>query len=394
MRARRIAPLVVLLLVVSAGVDGAGSAIVIGNDAPAWSPDGAKIAFTAFRHGNGEIYTMATNGRMQVRLTRTEAHDDHASWSPDGTRIAFSSTRDGNYEVYVMNANGSDILRLTDHPQADYGPAWSPDGTRIAWRTNRDGNPEIYSMNPDGSDQRRLTTDRSADESPDWSSDGRIAFSSNRDGGIFNIYVMDADGSNVTRVTSGRTNKHEPDWSPDASRLVYVADGVLPIGNTEIYAVGADGTGERRLTDYEGRDDWPTWSPDGSKILFTRGVTFRAQDIFSANVDGTGLTKLTQTAAKLEVTDADAAVPRAGARWTIRVLVDDARGLPITGATPICRTLLGGKAFRAAGATVLDGVVRCAWNLPKSARAKLLRGVAGLRVGSLRAELPFSLRVR
>src|SRR4029453_1636937 len=214
MRVGRAALLCLLLCAVAVTATGAGSAIVIGNDAPAWSPDGRQIAFTSFRHGNGEIYVMRSDGSAKRRLTNNTAHDDHAKWSPDGTRIAFASTRDGNYEIYVMNADGSSPRRLTNDPQSDYAPTWSPDGQRIAWRTNRDGNGEIYSMRTDGTDQQRLTANPSADESPDWSSDGRIAFSSNRGGaGTFQIWAMDADGSNVVRLSAGGQKKSEPPWT-------------------------------------------------------------------------------------------------------------------------------------------------------------------------------------
>jgi dipeptidyl aminopeptidase/acylaminoacyl peptidase len=394
MRVRRAALLGLLLSAVAVAASGAGSAILIGNDAPSWSPDGRQIAFTSFRNGNGEIYVMAANGSAQRRLTRNDTHDDHAKWSPDGTRIAFASTRDGNYEIYVMNADGSAPRRLTNDPQADYAPTWSPDGQRIAWRTTRDGNGEIYSMRADGTDPRRLTVNAASDESPDWSADGRIAFSSNRGGGTYQIWAMDTDGSNVVRLSDGRQNKSEPSWSPDARRIVYVSDGVLPLGNTEIYVANVDGSSVQRLTNYDGRDDFPAWSPDGSKVLFTRGVTFRAQDVFTADTDGTHLAKLTKTAAQLEITDVLADQPRAGRAWTIVVLVDDARGLPLINATRVCRATLGGKKLALTAGSARDGLARCTWRLPASARGKLLKGAAGLRVGTLRAELPFAVRVR
>ena len=180
-------------------------------------------------------------------------------------------------------------------------------------------------MRADGTDAAAAHGGPGGDESPDWASDGHIAFSSNRGGGTFQLWAMDADGSNVVRLSAGGQNKSEPSWSPDATRIVYVSDGVLPLGNTEIYVANVDGTGVQRLTNYDGRDDFPAWSPDGTKVLFTRGVTFRAQDVFTADTDGSHLAKLTQTAAQLEITDALADQPRAGRAWAIVVLVDDAR---------------------------------------------------------------------
>ena len=81
--------------------------------APAWSPDGRKIAFASERDGNSEIDLMNADGSGQWNLTRNLAYDGDPAWSPGGQKITFVSNRDGRYEVYVMNADGSGQRRLT-----------------------------------------------------------------------------------------------------------------------------------------------------------------------------------------------------------------------------------------------------------------------------------------
>ena len=84
--------------------------------------------------------------------------DRAPAWSPDGTRIAFSSERDGNSDIYVMNPDGSNKVRLTEHAAIDTDPAWSPAGTRIAFTSNRESFPAIWVMNADGTGATRLTS--------------------------------------------------------------------------------------------------------------------------------------------------------------------------------------------------------------------------------------------
>jgi Tol biopolymer transport system component len=154
-------------------------------DAPAWSPDGTRIAFTrttldrksTFRP---RLYVIDANGGPARPLARAAAD---AAWSPDGRRIAFASVRDRNgkrcwdqchlfAELYVMNADGTGLKRLTRNPGDDHAPSWSPDGRRIAFASDRNYpdsfNHELYSIRPDGSCLTWLTNGTPSSDDPAW----------------------------------------------------------------------------------------------------------------------------------------------------------------------------------------------------------------------------------
>ena len=177
----------------------------------------SKIAFTSFRDVNVEIYVMDADGLNQVNLTNTGGGEFAPAWSPDGSKIAFYSSRDGiSGEIYVMDADGLNQVNLTNNAAGDSSPSWSPDGSKIAFGSFRDGNSEIYVMDADGLNPMNLTNNARDDGGPDWSPDGsKIVFSSNRDSAdqAHDIYVMDADGSNPMRLTNNAAGDSRPSWA-------------------------------------------------------------------------------------------------------------------------------------------------------------------------------------
>ncbi len=59
---------------------------------------------------------MDADGSNQTRMTNNATEEIDPSWSPDGTKIAFTAYRDGNRDIYVMNADGSNPTSITNPP--------------------------------------------------------------------------------------------------------------------------------------------------------------------------------------------------------------------------------------------------------------------------------------
>ncbi|MEO3974869.1 amidohydrolase family protein [Streptomyces sp. CAU 1734] len=114
---------------------------------PVHSPDGRLVAFSAYRGGSFQIWTVRPDGSELRRRTEGPWDDRAPAWSPDGTRIAFASERGGDpvagsaYRVHVLELRTGTITRLTgaagqdgplqDGAWEDFDPVWSPDGRRI-----------------------------------------------------------------------------------------------------------------------------------------------------------------------------------------------------------------------------------------------------------------------
>jgi len=93
---------------------------------PAWSPDGARIAFG----GTGDIWVVDAQGSGLQRLTHDAADDAHPTWSPDGAWIAWSKAVGLERQLWVMRADGTDQhLLLAGNPGENLSnPLWAPGG--------------------------------------------------------------------------------------------------------------------------------------------------------------------------------------------------------------------------------------------------------------------------
>jgi tricorn protease len=85
----------------------------------------------------GDLWTVSRAGGQARRLTATPGVESDPRFSPDGARIAFTATVAGNTDVYVVPSAGGDPTRLTWHPGVDRVRGWTPDGKRVVFVSAR-----------------------------------------------------------------------------------------------------------------------------------------------------------------------------------------------------------------------------------------------------------------
>ncbi|HET6348302.1 MAG TPA: protein kinase, partial [Candidatus Krumholzibacteria bacterium] len=357
---------------------------------PSVSPDGNAFVYVAKDGGDFDIFQQRVGGENRINLTADCDKDDvMPAYSPDGTMIAFRSERDGG-GIFVMGATGESVRRLSDF---GFNPSWSPDGQRVLfgdesivvptarnlvsklWSVDVHGgqpgqvfagdcaepvmspNGKFYAFwgLPPGTGKRILSTlavaggdahplddDNFFNWNPTWSGDGRsLYFTSNR-GGTMDLWRMPMDPETgrttgkAQPVTMSTVTISQPSITHDGSKILYGSQSQtsrivrMPImesaadqpvtlidGSRDIWEVEAspdgqwlalkaadpnedllianvDGSGLRRLTNDAYKDREPCFTPDSKKLYFFSDRTGR-YEVWSIRIDGSELTQITDT---------------------------------------------------------------------------------------------------
>lgn len=94
--------------------------------APAWSPDGTKIAFCSNTQGARQIWVYDLITREERQITQGSGNKENPTWGPNSLHLAFNSTDANACELYVINLNQTDAVKISSGPGEKRFPCWEP----------------------------------------------------------------------------------------------------------------------------------------------------------------------------------------------------------------------------------------------------------------------------
>jgi TolB protein len=225
---------------------------------PAWSPDGEWLAYVSFERHLSSIYLQRLRTGERRLVSARVGINGAPAFSPDGTRLALTlSGSNGNLDVYVLDLATQALTRVTEDPAIDTEPAWA-DAHALYFTSDRGGGPQIYRVVlGSGERPKRVSFSGGYNARPRVSPDGtQLAFVT-LEAGAYRVAVQDLVSGSVRTLSKGRLDQ-SPSFAPNGAMLIYAGrEG----GQGTLATVSVDGLISQRLKSDRGEVREPVWGP-------------------------------------------------------------------------------------------------------------------------------------
>jgi dipeptidyl aminopeptidase/acylaminoacyl peptidase len=291
------------ILTVAASGDGDAHPLLIDQgtvDSLTWAPDGKRLAFVSHRGSHSLIGVYDFVDQTIVWLSPSLDYDSSPAFSPDGARIAFVhvpaqktppaffSQRSGRpwaiwtadvktgqgRRVWIADAGPGSVFHTTTSANNDV-----PSATNLFWTNHDDlvfpweksGWLHLYAVPVQGGTARALTVGKFEVTHFVFSQDRkRLVYSSTQDDtDRMHIWTVDAEHGSAVRIAQSHAIEDFPQIGADGTLFALQSDGNQPLHPVALTAGGQ----WRRLAPEAIPSAFPS-----SKLVMPQAVTFTAKD--------------------------------------------------------------------------------------------------------------------
>ena len=245
-----------------------------------WSNDGEKIlCFFEAEDMTLRIGTISMDGKISILASGNQSDfSSKAKFSTDGKYIAFSRKDEkGNSDIFTLASDGSGEERVTSHPGGDQNPVWSPDGKYLLFMSDRNRSDDLWAIQmkngkPTGAPfiiKRNLGWRTMIQ---DITENGKLflfMLGGPEPANLFEVPVNQATGNlsrHVDPISIYLTDHSFPRYSPDGKLIAYLSRRG-EVGYPKLFVMDKKGS-ERELTLKGHYVVNIAWNPDNQSLFF------------------------------------------------------------------------------------------------------------------------------
>ncbi len=152
------------------------SALQATQGSPCFSPDGNKVAFVSNKDGGPKIYVIdipeagtSLNNIKPTLISRRNRENSAPAWSPDGTKLAFCARSSDDRQIWIYDFATKQETQVTSGQGNKENPSWAPNSLHLVFNSaDKDKDSQLYRINLNQPEATQITYNIGDKRFPNW----------------------------------------------------------------------------------------------------------------------------------------------------------------------------------------------------------------------------------